>query len=218
MRPLLLLLLPACTRSGDDGLDDTDAPDVIPCDDITSRLDPDEVSPLGFSGADVLTPIAAARTTAATWPEPPREGETTVTIAVAGNGDPTFHERSVSEDADTDALSDADPACPDQLEVPVLVTFGSADGAFDEALPMSVWALTASDPVSGSVPLDVDALTGTYTIEEIDPSAWDDVELSFENTWGPDATLTGQVSISARRMVGDVGEGFVGPVLRWPAE
>lgn len=224
MRPFpLLLVLAACAGQGDDDLDDTDGerPDGLDCDDVTTSLAFEADSPLGFAAADVADALVG-ETTVDAWMGP-GPATISVTVGLSDLGAPTFHDLEPAEDTDggseTDlplGAPDAGP-CADYLEIPATVTFASGDGAFDETLAVALRALTPVDASAGA-DLDPDALEGTFTITEIDPDDWDEVSLSFSNSWG-EGTVRGELYLSASRdLGGGMGEGFVGPVLRWPAE
>jgi hypothetical protein len=219
----LVLTLSACVGPAGDGLDDTDGerPDSLQCDDTPTELAFDADSPLGFSAADVAEALVGSRTVDAWMGEGP--ATISATVGLTDLGAPTFHDLEPAEDADD--LEDTDPElgapdagpCVDHLELPANAAFASGDGAFDETFAVRLRATTPSDAAAHH-DLDPDALRGTYVVTGLDPDAWDEVSLSFVNTWGDD-TVRGELLVSASRDLGDgVSEGFVGPVMRWPAE
>jgi len=221
MRLLPLLLISACFDEGELKTADTGLPSGQPdyqaCDDATSVLDQDAVCALGFSADDVLTVVTGPASAAATWTD--GGAATTVTISASLAGDVVYHDRSPVEDTggpgDTGYATGApDDGCADWLEVPVTLGLATDDGAFDESVVASILAM---DPASlwGSAELDWSALGGSYVFTEIDPAEWDEVSLSVSAGWSA-GVMTGQVDMSADRTVSeDMGEGLVGPVLRW---
>ena len=103
------------TSAGDDDDDigDDDDDSWTPCDEVITALGPDEESPLGFSGDDVVAPIAGPLIATATWSG---TGATTdVSFALSVSGDPLFHDLSEPEDPP----QGPDFQCLDWLEIPV---------------------------------------------------------------------------------------------------
>ena len=221
MRLLPLLILSACftetERKGDDTGLLTGQPDYQACDDTTTVLAQDVASPLGFSADDVLVVVSGPASAAATWTD--GGAGTTVTIGATLAGDVVYHDRSPVEDTggpeDTGPAPGApDDACVDWLEVPITMALATDDGAFDESVPASILAMDTGS-LWASAELDWAALGGSYVFTEIDPSEWDSVSLSVSAGWSA-GSLTGQVDMSASREISeDMGEGLVGPVLRW---
>lgn len=224
MRNLTLALtLAACTVTGGDDLDDTDGerPDAVQCDDTSTALAFDAQSPLGFAAADLVDTLGGAHTVDAWMGGGP--ATISVTIDLSELGSPTFHDLEPVDD--TDEGDDADPPlgapdagpCSDYLGLPATVALASGDGAFDETLSVQLRATTPGD-AAAEAELDPDALSGSYEVTGIEPDAWDEVSLSFVNTWGDD-TVRGEVLLMASRdLDSGVSEGFSGPVMRWPAE
>ena len=192
----------------DDDIGDDDDDSWTPCDEVITALGPDEESPLGFSGDDVVAPIAGPLIATATWSG---TGATTdVSFALSVSGDPLFHDLSEPEDPP----QGPDFQCLDWLEIPVTALFETADGGFDEILEGSLRQDEQGGPWLNAE-LDWENLGGTFVFTEIDPADWDEVGLDLSNGW-VDTTMSGQVSLSAsREPVGGVGEGMVGPVLMW---
>jgi hypothetical protein len=221
MRLLPFLLLSACfddtERQGSDTGLHAGQPDYQACDDTTSVLTQDEPCPLGFSADDVLAVVAGPASASATWTD--GGATTTVTIQALLAGEVLYHDRSPVEDTggpeDTGpAMGAPDDGCPDWLEIPITLGLTTDDGAFDESVTASIMAMDTAS-LWASAELDWTALGGNYTFTEIDPSEWDQVSLSVSSGWSAGA-LTGQVDMSASREVSeDMGEGMVGPVLRW---
>lgn len=214
-----LLAVTGCVVIIDRDKDDDEPPqDTDPsawtggCDDATVVFASDEVTPLGFSGDDVVAAATASASAPAVWVE---TGErTTVILTLQADGDPVFHDRSPADLGDVGA----DPACPDWLEVPVRVGLSTEDGAFDETLIAALSALELG-VASASGPVDWRNLGGTFDITTVlDPVGWDEVDLDWENVWSS-AGIVGQVTFSASRAAGSgVGTGAVGAALRWPVD
>jgi hypothetical protein len=197
------------TAPGDDDDVSNDDDDFVPCVDDVVALGPDEVSALGFSGSDVLDPIAGPLSAPATWTE--TELETEVSFAVTPDGAPLFHDLSMPPNPPPDG---PDYQCLDWLELPVSIAFSSADGAFDEVVVTSLRIMEDGGPWMEEE-LDWQNLVGTFAWTDFDPADWDTVGLSVSNGWD-ETTMQGQVSMSAsRELPNGLGEGMVGPVLRW---
>lgn len=183
------------------------------CEDTTSTLTPSDMSALGFSGDDVLAALAGPFDSPAEYVAEEGRPDTTISIAITANGDPVFHDREPSGTT-TLTWDGPVPACNDFLEVPVLVAFSSADGAFAESLPTSITAMELGN-LSASSELDWTDLSGSFEFATIVPSEWDSVTLDLGTILVPE--LQGGVQVSANREIGpNTGEGLVGPVLRWP--
>ena len=193
----------------DDIVGDDDDTGWEPCDEVISTLGPDEESPLGMSGADIVAGIAGPLTAPATWSA--SGASTDVSFALTQAGDPVFHDLSQPADPPPGG---PDYQCLDWLEVPVTLLFATADGGFDETLSASL----RQDEMGGpwlSADLDWSNLTGSFTFTEIDPTEWDEVGLDLSNGW-TEATMDGQVQMFASRASsGGVSKGMVGPVLSW---
>jgi len=221
MRLLPLLLISACFNEGDLKIADTGLhsgqPDYQVCDDATSVLEQDAVCALGFSADDVLAVVTGPASAAATWTD--GDAATTVTISASLAGDVVYHDRSPVEDTggpgDTGyAMGAPDDGCADWLEVPVTLGLATDDGAFDESVVASILAMDTAS-LWASAELDWAALGGSYVFTEIDPAEWDEVSLGVFAGWSAGA-MTGQVDMNASRAIGEgVGQGLVGPVLRW---
>ncbi len=233
-KPILvtLVLAAACGKpadedtGGDDrgtGGDDSGShgdPDAFECVDTVTRLSLGNVSPLGFSGDDVLAAISGPVSAPAAWTE--RSGAPSITLSVSSPGRPKFHDlEPAAHTGDTGARSEGHPdaPCSDYLELPVTVSFSSDDGAFAEALSTTMWVADLAD-LHVDASMDPAALAGNFTFTEIDPTEWNSVSLELSNSWSAGA-IQGQVIMDASRQTeGDNGEitGSVweAPVLVWP--
>lgn len=181
------------------------------CEEVTSIVPADQVTPLGFSADQVLAAVVGPFGADAEWVAEKGRPATTVSLSVtAGTGEVLFHDLSAGYLAPSIGAS---PPCFDVLEVPARVEFTSGDGAFAEVREVSLMVsdLTA---ISASFPLDWATLDGTFTFATIDPTAWDEVTLDVSTQLVP--SVSGEVQVSASRGAGSVSEGLVGPLLRWP--
>lgn len=151
---MLLLLLLACT--GDNKVDG----DGAWCEDVPTAVALDEVTELGFSGAELWALAAGERTAPLTWA---RGGEAVLTLGVTGEPAEARFVDSVPHTEDGGSTIGIE--CTDRVEVDADVRFVTDDGAFDEAwaLPLSA---TEASLVSFHRRLDLDALGGSY-----DPAA-----------------------------------------------
>jgi hypothetical protein len=133
----------------------------------------DARSSLGFSGADVLAALGARQSRTLTY-----AGGATTSLALAldhDGGSIEFVEREFrSEDSGREpAISGMEIAsdCGDVLELELTLSFETADGAFDEAWPVTLSADSSSSARIHHV-FDPDALSGSYSI---DRGSYDDV-------------------------------------------
>jgi hypothetical protein len=222
MSPALLLTLLACTLGTEELRDDDTGlhqgmPDAQECSDTLTTLAMDEPCPLGFSADEVLAVVAGPVEASGTWTA---DGATVlVSLAASAGGAPIYHDRAPMDDTggpeDTGpAMGAPDDACQDWLELPLDLVLITDDGAFDEVVSATMLAMDLA-ALWASAELDWAALGGSYTFDEIDPDDWDEVGLAVSAGWF-EGLPTGQVDMSASRSVSDtMGEGLVGPVLRW---
>lgn len=183
------------------------------CDLDETALEADEVSPLGFSGADILAFAEGTHTSQVTWTTEgithAGSGQTTdltVVIAAKDGGEVRFVEATEKppEEGDTGNLLaeiDQGDVCPDFLAIDVTVTLTTADGLFDETFDAELIALTkygASirgdlDPASlgGSFELSSEG-TLTHLWVNMNVSSW-----AFGGTFGAGVDL-GEVAMGGQ--------------------
>jgi len=165
------------------------------CEDEATPSTLEEVSPLGFSGSDILA--FAAGTSEATFVWERREvADTTLSLAIAEIDGARFV-RSTAVYPEDGEYAAIDVICDDRLEIDVSVDVETADGAFDESWQGILVALDA-DAASTSQVLDPDALGGSYDMDADidvpdydDRSLWVEIQLTGEGTRGE---VRGQVS------------------------
>lgn len=161
------------------------------CDEDATELGPNEVSPLGFSAADVLVLAEGSREATLTWiPDEVTSVETTlepgtteVTLGVEATGAATFVDASPPSSGSSGGMLDLGWNCPDRVDVPVTVTLITADGAFDERLPGILSATSASSATLG-VPIDLDQLEGTFSFEVVSPEGGVPIRTTLEVVFG----------------------------------
>lgn len=180
------------------------------CDETRAPLALDEVSPLGFSAAELLARLPASETVPLTYSDA-SVTELTLTYAPAASAEFVDLEPKPS-DGSIETLMYA--VCEDLVEVGVDVTLSTADGLFDEALEAPLRAM-ALDTASMRAELPLDAMGGTFSIDAFtdetaytDASAWALIVLGDGATTGD---LHGQVSGG-----GDCEEGEV--CTAWAAD
>jgi len=142
----------------------------------------DDASPLGFTGADVVALVGGEHAGQLAWAKGGMTG-VTVTFEYAG-GQVHFVDREWKDDGSGTA-AEISTDCNDVIEVPGILSFATADGAFAESWPANVIAETKATATSGAK-LDLEHLQGTYTVTEVDPASFDQVSaslaVSFEAT------------------------------------
>lgn len=181
------------------------------CDEVTSIVPSGEVTALGFSADQVIAAVSGPLAADAEWVAEEGRPATTVSLSVtAGTGEVLFRDLSPGYLAPSIGAS---PPCFDILEVPARVEFSSGDGAFAEVREVSLMVSDLS-AISASFPLDWATLDGTFAFATIDPAEWDEVTLDVSTQLVP--SVVGEVQVSATREAGTMGEGLVGPLLRWP--
>ena len=171
--PLPLLLgLAACDtpRDADGGQFGQETNDGATCAEVErTPLDDDEVSPLGFSPADLKSWLVAAHTAPLTWSD---ATATDITVTLSGPSAADY----VTYVAEYPAgMEDANLAldCPAQVELVLATRIETGDGALDEALELTVQA-TDADAVD--LWLELEDLSGTF-----DP--WDWADADYDEVW-----------------------------------
>lgn len=158
----------------------------------STTLARDEVSPLGFTPAEVLAFTEGTHVGELVWADGPT---TDVTVSV------TFEGGSIAF-VDYEVVTDdgAEPAaeigCADLVEVEERVAVVSADGAFDESFTVVLGAASA-DAMTGVHALD--DVNGTFTVgDHVDVSDYDAVsawlDLRFDAS-GSSGTVAAQGTI-----------------------
>ncbi len=187
LRPLLLLAV-AC--GGD--RDSSTHGEMPYCDDTRTELALDAVTPLGFSGADLVAGIPATETATLTWAD---DATTALTLTFAP-GDRATHvdsEAVYPEGGEGPAIG---IECPDRVEVGGGFTFTTADGAFAESWEVAVRG-TEPAPLL-RVELDLDGLSGTFDLVPfVTAEGWDDLSAAIEVSWADGASagvIEGQAS------------------------
>jgi len=176
--------------------------ETVGCLPVSSRtLAVDEASPLGFSAADVLTTASGPHGATLTWA---KGGDTPVTVNItARDGVIEYQDREWRDDGSgTEEAPAIGASCPDVVVIPVRLELATEDGAFDEVFDISLEA-TAVDTSSAWLELDLDALAGTYTVTEVDPSQYEEVS-AFLSVQLAGAAVHGSVDGQATGTSGEV--------------
>ena len=162
-----------------------------------------ERSSLGFSADELLNSLGTELSTRLTWKKDSSSTSLTMTLARA-SGAPTFQEREWTDDGSGRELA-AGPECNDVVTIPATLTFTTNDGVFAEQ-----WSLTLLADQVGSattfVELDLDALGGTFDLEMIDATEYDDVDVYLTLSFEGDA-WTGSIDGSGTDIQGDYATG-----------
>jgi hypothetical protein len=156
-----LLLLTACASASGCAGGQTGQEDVTgPCNEERTPLDLGEVSPLGFSAADVLSFAEGENVTTIEWqpidiPYGPESGTQQLTLSVASLGRARYVDRGES------------PCCFAAVQVDVRVTLETSGGALSESFVTVLEARSADaaslqtdiePPLGGSLSFDQQAL------------------------------------------------------------
>lgn len=133
---------------------------------VTTPLGPDEVSPFGFTPNQLVVNVSGTRTASFAWA---KGGSTELTVGVTA-----AIESAAFVDYEYESNDGTEPeiACMDAVEIAAAVTFTTADGAFAETLSLT---LSATDADRGVIAeeLQLEALTGTYEVTEVDPAEYE---------------------------------------------
>ncbi len=161
------------------------------CEEDTTELELDEVSPLGFSAEDVLALAEGTHEATLTWaPDEAsmatttlESGTTAVTLVVEAAGPASFVDAEPPSSGGTVGMIALGRVCPDRVDVPVTVTLTTADGALDETLEGT---LSATDAGSATllVPIELDELEGTLSFEVVSPEGGVPIQTRLEVVFG----------------------------------
>ncbi len=148
----------------------------------------DEESPITLSGDDILLRAEGQHLSTLSYPD---QASLQVGVNVTySSGDVTFYDRDVVGTPDLEVAE----GCFDTLEVAVVVDIVSDDGVFNElAIPVHLIGIVENES-SWTATIDPDNLGGTYEVTEVDPAAYDDVQLLLEGTFvtqGSGGVITG---------------------------
>ena len=169
MRILLpLLTLVAC---GDENKGDDVVAEMPYCEETRTEVGLDEVSPLGFSGAQVLALAEGEWTSTLVFDG---GSETPLAIGVTALDATAVHVDSEAVYPTGGEVADIAVICDDYVEVQVFSSFVSEDGSFDEAWSVPLRSFDGLQ-AGASVDFDDQALQGSYRFTELDPSEYDEV-------------------------------------------
>jgi len=147
------------------------------CEEQSTPLAEDEVSPLGFSAADVALLVGESTTTPMVWLDTTalgveatvQPGPSELTLTILDLTNPRFIDASPKEPEDGAAIEPA-ADCPDRVDVDVTLRITTADGALDETVSTTLHA-TSAELVELSVPLEPTSLTGTFSATPVSSTA-----------------------------------------------
>ena len=192
------------------------------CVEQATPLAADEVSPLGFSAADVATLVGESVTTPMVWLETadlgveatvvPGPSELTLTILDLTN--PRFVDASPEEPEDGPAIEPA-AVCPDRVDIDVTLHIATADGALDETVSATLHA-TSAELVELLVPLDPTSLTGTFSVAAVSATA--ELEsFALRSTYDP-VGMSGELSATLTETDGEVAMATLIRFAEWNGE
>lgn len=178
---VLFVMLAACGRR--DGLE------VPTCEGTPVAIALDEVTPIGVTAAEVIARIPTHQDADFTYAD---TTSTTIALDFTVGTSATFTDlEAVYPEGNT---TDIGILCDDVITVPVALAFATADGVFDEALSREVNA-TEEDPGSLRSELELDALGGTFVIDDYtDITDYDEARLFLEVNLHDDAVTTGAIN------------------------
>lgn len=148
------------------------------CKDTATVLTMDEVSELGFSGADVLDNVEGLHDSTLTWT---LDGDTTELImdVLYDGGEARFIVSEAVYPDDGGMENDMEIICDDRVEIDVAVTLSTDDLVLDESWTVALRALDATAASFLLYDLDPTDFTGTYDFMAFDPAEWDEVVTSI---------------------------------------
>lgn len=152
-----------------------------------------DTTPLGFTGQQLADLVVGSHAATLTWA---KGGDTALTVDVTSAATVvTWRDMEWQDDGSGAEIATMESMdCADDLVLAATVGFTTADGAFAESWDLDLAAQTA-DTAAAYSELDLDNLTGTYTVTEVDPADYDAVraflDLSFDAA-GVSGAIQGQ--------------------------
>jgi len=192
------------------------------CEEASSTLEPDEVSPLGFGAADVLALLGESMTTPMVWLDTAalqvevnvEPGPSELTITLLDSSNPRFVEvNPVDPEGDTELMPAS--SCLDRVDVDVTLYLATADGALDETVSATLHA-TDADFVDLIVPLDPAGLTGTFRASPVSSAAALE-GFALHTTYQP-AGVSGDLSATLTETDGEVASASMIRFAEWNGE
>ena len=171
------------------------------CDVETTEFALDEVTPLGFSGTELLVTASGMRTQPGFWPETEAITPLSVSIAAAEGAVAVFYDLEVPPPSGAGPVPLIAVVCEDRVEIEVDVDFSTEDGAFSEAGLSGLLSGDQADLASVSAALDPADLSGSWTPTGFDPADWDTWSISLEGELDAEV-VQGAVAIQAERVNG----------------
>ncbi len=186
------------------------------CEEVLTPLGWDEAAPDGSVPSEVFAAVEGTTTSNFDF----ADGTTApLTITVARSGDPQW--------VDAEAVYPASGVeigivCPDHVRIPASVLFRTGDGRLDESWTQDHAAGSdayttglSREGMSLVFTADLEDLGGAWTLEGVDTSAYDYVELHLGGTVHEGVT-SGEVSVMGQQTSGDaVSFGPVADVGTW---
>jgi hypothetical protein len=152
---------------------------------------------------DVLNLVNGSHTEALRWAD---DSETELVATFSFAGEANFHDREwVDAGSGEDAVPEPAPAnlgdCPDIVELSMLVTMQSADGALNESWTIALQAVSAD---SAGFYQELEALQGGLDIQSFAPSgSFDSYRAFLDLSISPDG-FVGEITGQASGTEGDV--------------
>jgi hypothetical protein len=182
------------------------------CNDTVTRIsNPDQTTPLGFRATDIIAFAAGDSSSTIQWSSipnvtfGPEAGRQSLSLNVAYGGGEVDYVRSLPKEG-------GGASCSDHLSIAVSVRLQTQGGALDETFDGK---LTATTPFFATLtqPLDLEKLTGTFTVMSTTGSAQQLTVQAVLSALGTTGQLTSDIEVSTADSVGvtDVRYGV------WPA-
>jgi hypothetical protein len=215
---LLTLSGAGCGSGGPSDASTSDPPVTITretiCRDVleTRALAWSERSPLGFSADELLGGLGTQYRGRLTYDD----GTTSpLTLGLdRASGSVEYQRYSLGgtgvEPSPRDSSADglAIEGCPDVLSIPATLSLQTGDGHFSEAMPLSLYAGTATSATGGVPPIDLRLLMGSYSLTEAEASQYDELKLQVNITFAAEL-WSGSLAVAAMTIVSTGPDGIV---------
>lgn len=205
---LLVTFAVGCgTQIGDEG-----KPRETPtgtCEPVPTVLTPEDVNPLGFTGASVLAAVQGERVTDMQYDA---TGFTTgLVVEIIAGGELRWVEETWVPAEGADPAAEPHP-CDSRLEIDGVFRFQTADGAFDERFPVVIVSANEGYGRIENRRVEYADLNGTYLPDGFVPEEHDEAYLLW-TIQAQTTTMGGEIHLDAHRI--DADEWF-GDGMRFP--
>lgn len=162
------------------------------------RIDRDEISPLGFSPAEILSFSEGTHSGTLQWAD---SMQSEVTINMQFTGEATYQVRDWVDENGGLAEQQLEIDCPNVMELEMEITISSTDGRLNESWPVQ---LRASSTIEATTSVQPQSFVGTLDVASFAPEGDFIRHRAFVDVDFQNGILSGRLSGQAESENGDV--------------